>query len=81
MQDLPEVKCSDENGKYGLCYKFLMGRCERGANCSFVHLPPENLEEDVVDEMLPPLEKMVSKHENSQKKKSKKRKRTTVTML
>ena len=80
LQDLPEVRCSDENGKYGLCYKFLLGRCERGTACSFVHLPLENLKEEKAEEMAPILEKLVSKVESGQQG-GKKQKRVAIKML
>ena len=80
LQDLPEVRCSDENGKYGLCYKFLLGRCEQGTACSFFHLLPENLKEEIAEEMAPTLEKLVSQVESGQHG-GKKRKRVAIKML
>ena len=80
LHDLPEVKCSDENEKHGMCYKFLLGKCERGTECSFVHLPPENLKEEIVDEMVPTLEKLVSQVDNGQQD-GKKRKSVKITLL
>ena len=57
LTDLPDVTCT-QDGKKGICWKFILGNCPRGKRCKFVHPPAKKLPESFVMKALPPLTKL-----------------------
>ena len=81
LADLPNIKCQDSSNppRKGLCYKFLLGNCNAGEECKFCHVAPEDLSEEVMDALVPPMTKLVKEgleKVKAARRKGKKRKRT-----
>ena len=77
LADLPEVTCSNSAGRSGLCWKFLCGNCDGGESCKYVHALPSELTDELVEELVPTVKKMVGgleKVKQGQKKNKRKRK-------
>ena len=83
MKDLPDFRCSGTRDKGGkkVCWKYILGNCPKGPDFGFLHVPQSNLSEAVLDKMLPPLAKVITKGlerfpvESPSRKKANKRKR------
>ena len=76
MDDLPDIKCKDSATppREGLCYKFILGRCDAGEACDYCHVPAKDLSDDLIAKLAPPLTKVVKqgleKLEGRRKRKS-----------
>ena len=74
LQDLPDVACTDEDERCGMCWKFLLGNCNDGMRCPFVHPDPNDIPDKVVAEVLPSVTKLAGGLEKVEQKNSGKRK-------
>ena len=76
MEDLPVIKCKDSATppREGLCYKFILGRCNAGEACDYCHVPAKDLSDNLIAKLAPPLTKVVKqgleKLEGRRKRKS-----------
>ena len=75
LQDLPDVAVKDENDRCGMCWKFLLGNCNDGMSCPFVHPDPDEIPDKVVTEILPSLTKLAVGLKKVKQRVSGKRKR------
>ena len=58
LQDLLDVICTDEDERCGMCWKFLLGNCNDGMRCPYVHPDPKDIPDKVVAEILPSATKL-----------------------
>ena len=78
MSDLPKIKCRDDEGREGFCYKFALGRCNGGKTCRLGHYAGSALSDKVVEKLRAPFTKLVKEgfEKLKPKKGSRKRKRS-----
>ena len=80
LAELPQLEVTDsaDPPRKGPCWKFLLGNCEGGEDCNFVHIHPSQLSDEIVDACLPTLKRVAKGLEEVKPRrtsKNKKRKR------
>ena len=81
IADLPkiDVKDSADPPREGPCWKFILGNCNGGEDCNFVHIPASLLSDEMVEKCLPCLKKVAKGLEQLALSKSTKKKRKRAT--
>ena len=72
-----EVTDNADPPRKGPCWKFMLGNCNGGEDCNYVHIHPSLLTDEVIEKCLPALKRVAQGLEGVAPGPKRKRKRPT----